>query len=585
MKNKSYKNYCPVLLSMATVLFNLLIVSGSIAQDENEETYSIDLVQTAEVAKEIVELGDKKVLAETYTAKEGDHIWQLLRSRDLLKKNKLGGVLAALKKLNPSLTNIDMIHPGEKIIIPLVITPVTDRELPGDTADLETVSLSDLDNLEYYTVSQGDSLIKVINNKYSIPGDKLYNEYLNQLRKLNPDLKDLDHILPGQKIRLPIYSPKVARGTIEEKPEKTKQKINVPGPEAREMGDHLNRIFTLMGEEWIQQGKHFIPLKTEGQIDLNTETYPIINLRNGDKIIVDLFDSLPDKMAELIRSNWDNYQIVHITEKDDLKSGMAKILSACSYEKIYTEDETLEFEDGFKIELKADWIIKLSPESSNNKDNIICLNMIDNNSGTVPFSLKNFLMGNGIKIIDYPPGPLNEENTPGVSKTVNIDGGKASIVEKLLELAGQEHSSRKDIPIYQGKESDYNLTIKADYFFKRNGKDSIIDFNGLGADVINLLKERKFLVLSLSGQPGTYELIAKTLDFLGMAFDNKKHTFYAVSGNKRENVKITVPGILFKDAGGQSNLFTSIDLPSDISSFLAMKVDNIFFVNPSKKAE
>ena len=186
---------------------------------------------------------DKKVLTEAYTTNEGDYIWKILRNRDLTSKNKLGEVLSVLKKLNPSLTNIDMIHPGEKIIIPLIITPIINKEPPGDITEIETVSLSDLENIEYYTVSKGDSLIKVINDKYSVPRHKLYNEYLDQLRKLNPDLKNLNNIVPGQKIRLPIYSPTIARGTIEEKPVETKQENAVERPEAKEIGDHLGRIF------------------------------------------------------------------------------------------------------------------------------------------------------------------------------------------------------------------------------------------------------------------------------------------------------------------------------------------------------
>jgi len=169
LKNKYLKKYYPISLSMAAILLNLVAASISLAE-EDEETYSINLVQTAEVAKEIVELDNKKVLTETYTAKEGDHIWQILRNRDLLKQKKLGGILSALKKLNPSLSNIDMIHPGEKIIIPLVITPISNKG-PGDNIeDIETVSLEDMKNLEYYTVSQGDTLVRLLMKNTPFPG-------------------------------------------------------------------------------------------------------------------------------------------------------------------------------------------------------------------------------------------------------------------------------------------------------------------------------------------------------------------------------------------------------------------------------
>ncbi|MBN2418630.1 MAG: LysM peptidoglycan-binding domain-containing protein [Deltaproteobacteria bacterium] len=585
MKIRNLIFHCQVFLSVAGVMSGLLVTPVSMAQGEDEETYSIDLVQTAEVAKEIVELDNKKILTETYTAKEGDHIWQLLRSRDLLKRNKLGGVLSALKKLNPSLTNIDMIHPGEKIVIPLVITPITDKERTDNIDELETVSLEDMGNLEYYMVKQGDTLIKVINKKYSIPGDELYSQYLSRLMKLNPDLKDPNRILPGQKIRLPIYSPKVVRGEIEDKTRKPEQEVKTLRLEAKELGKELNSVFTLIGEEWLQQGKHFIPLKTGGQIDLNTETYPIINLRNGDKVIVDLFGNLPDKMSELIRSNWDNYQIVQITERDDLKSAIAKTISACNYHRVYAEDESLVFEDGIKIEIKADWIIKLLPESSNNKENIICLNLIAENRGAIHSNLKRFLMGHGIKIIDYPQESLNNLNVPVGSGIVTIDEHRDVIVEKILELAGQEYTKRVDIPIYKGESSDFNLIIKADYLFKRNGKECIIDLNGLGSDIISLLKERKHPVLPILNETDAYALMANTLNFLGINFETRKHEFYALAGNQKENVKIILPGILFKDALGKSIFFTPLDLSPDIAGFLAMKVDNIFFLKQSLKAE
>lgn len=581
MKKINYKNYYLVLLLTAAVMFTLLNASTSLAEDE--ETYSIDLVQTAEVAKEIVELGNKKVLTETYTAKEGDHIWQMLRKRDLLKSNKLGGILAALKKLNPSISNIDMIHPGEKIVIPLVITPISNGKLPDNIEDLETVFLDEIKDLEYYTVSKGDTLVKVINEKYSIPEEILYDEYLAQLRKLNPDLKDPDHILPGQKVRLPIYSPKIARGTVKKKNEIPEKDTSIQRPEAKEIGDHLSRIFTLIGEEWVQQGQHFIPL-SGSQLKLKTETYPLLNLRNGKKIIVDLFDVLSEDYAELIKSNWENYQIVHITEKDDLESSLAKILPACNYASVYAKDKSLGFEAGIKIDITVDWIITLSSEPTDIKDNIICLNMNNDKSETVPSPLKEFLVSHNVKIIDYPPDPGNKTDTPPAFNPIGIDDSRNSIIEKILELTGQKFSAREDLSLFQGKDSDLNLIVKADYFFKRNGKDCIIDMNGLSPDIINILKENRYRILPLSGEPDIHKLIGKTLDFMGVK-NNRDNTFYAFPKNKTKNIKIIVPGILFKGPEGQSYLISFIDLTADIVRFLSMKVDKIFIIKTSLKAE
>ena len=64
----------------------------------DEETYSISLVQTAEVDKEIIEVDNKKVLTESYEIRKGDHVWQLLRERGLLKKRNVAEILHVLKR-------------------------------------------------------------------------------------------------------------------------------------------------------------------------------------------------------------------------------------------------------------------------------------------------------------------------------------------------------------------------------------------------------------------------------------------------------------------------------------------------------
>ena len=62
---------------MIFLLVFFLSMGGPSAQETQEDTYSISLVQTAEVDKEIIEVEDKKVLAESYTIQRGDHLWQL----------------------------------------------------------------------------------------------------------------------------------------------------------------------------------------------------------------------------------------------------------------------------------------------------------------------------------------------------------------------------------------------------------------------------------------------------------------------------------------------------------------------------
>ncbi len=582
--NRKHGKRCLISFFSVSLFFVFYPFSLIYSEGENEETYSIDLVQTAEVSKEIIDLDDKKVLTETYVAKDGDHIWQILRSREVFNKNKLGDILYALKKLNKSLDNMDMIHPGQKIVIPLIITPVPGRKPSENREDMETISIADLKNPDLYTVMPGDSIIRILDKKFSMPESEFYNEYLDQLKKLNPSLTDINTIYPGQKVRLPIYSPKIVRGKIKE--ESPKKEINEEAVKLqnREKGEHLGRIFTLMGEEWLNQGKHYIPLNTGGQIDLNTETYPIISLRNGDKIIVDIYSTLPGKMADLITSNWDSYRIIHIDKEDDLAAVLTKAIAACNYAKVYGKDESLVLEEGFRLEITADWIVQFLPEPTDGEINLICLNLREKEVKNIPSSLKKYLEGHGIRIIDYPNGESHEE----AFKTVNpitLGSSINSLVEKILELAGQPYSLKRDIPLYRGEGADFNLTIKADYSFSRKGKEFIIDINGLEGDVINLLDEHGFSVLSLAGETDLSKAAGRVLGLLGEEWSDSEQGFYALPKESQGNIRLIYPGIIYRDIRGMVNLFTFIRPIPEISGFLARNVDSIFILSRPSVAE
>ncbi len=556
------------------VLISLFLPNPARSAENEEETYNISLVQTAEIDKEIVTVDDKKVLTESYRAEKGDHIWNILRKRKLLEKRNLGEILSVLKKLNPSLTNIDLIHPGENIVIPLVVAPAgTDGTFVD--ADSEPIPLEDLENLEYYTVRSGDRLIKVLEDTYDVPQKEIYNKYLTQLKKLNPDIEDINTIYPGQRVRLPIYSPKIIRAPINK--EKTAPSPGDVQERITEIGRQLNELFSLIGEEWVQQGKHFIPLETGGQIDLNTESYPMISLRNGKKVIVDLHNALPDRMADLIISNWNNYRIVHLGNVSTLNEALGKILPECEYDKIYSSDEGLSLKKGLEIEITADWIIKLSPGLNAEEVDYICINLIDKESGAIPPSLDSFLKDSGIKFINYPPGPVRGKTTGKEAELINTAGDRNIIIEKLFEIEGQAFSTGVDIPIYQGEGSDFNLVVKADYSFSRNNREYIIDLRGLGTDIINLLNEQEFTVLQLSAEASIKSLASKILDSLGTGYDDKDHLFLALPGTGQKNISITIPGILFIDKNDLTNFITGINLPTEIINFLSSRVDRLLY--------
>jgi len=559
------KIICPLIAPAFLIIF--LLYNPCSAQDK-EETYDISLVKTAELGSKnkVSEIEGKKVLTESYTVKEGEHLWQILREKDLLKKRNLVELLSILKKLNGSLGNIDMIHPGDKIVIPLAISPVgtasaVSEETPPETIPLQ--ALKDID-MDEYVVKKGDSVIKVVEDLYGMSDRDLYNGYLDQLKKLNPSIKDLNNVYPGQKIRLPIYSAKVVRLPIMPNEPVSEQMTEAQKENIKLTGNQLGEIFTLIGEQWLHTGEHFFPLKTGGELKLNAESYPIIDLRTGKKVIVDLYNDLPEKMGNLITSNWDNYCIVHLEGKDDLKQAFDRTVILCGYKKVYGPGEQLASGGEIPLTIAADRIIEIDQESSPKKKSIVAINFCNEGIQRTPAMIVNYLKSSGVEVIDYPPLKASGEIPDKALDVREIIGDRYSLVETLLTLTGKNFSKNVELPVYQSKKADLNLIIKADFSTNIGGRDYIIDLSGLGQDIIGLLKEHQFMVHSFSKEKAPYDIVTGTLDFLGVKYESKSHQFFSAERQESKNIILNIKGISFKDNASKNIFATSLKLPKEL---------------------
>jgi hypothetical protein len=564
------------LAPMALLLF-LLSLTSAFSQEGGEETYSISLVQTAESDKEIHEIEGRKVLAETYTVQKGDHLWQLLRERGLLDKADLPELLAVLKRLNSAFSNLDVIHPGERIVIPLTLAPVKGLAgiLPKEPA--KPISLADLKDLklENYTVQPGDSLIKVVKSRYALLDRQITPEYLDQIRRANPEIADLNLLYPNQTVRLPVYTPQLVRSPIQAHRKKTQQveepALDSPvvdkGPTA--LGFQLQEIFTLMGEEWVSAGEHFIPLRSGGQINLKAESFPIVNLSNGKRVIVDLHGELPERMAQVIMSNWESYGVAHLQSRDDLRGALERILPICDYQRLYRSGEPLELVSDVRIQITADWIIFPSPGLQ--KDQAILINLSDKTGSKIPPELSRFLSAQGVRIIEYPPPSAPESAAPYPPDILKAGNDKGRLIETVLNLAGQTYSRNMEMPLHRDGKSDFSMTIRADFFLYLEKQEAVIDFSGIGNDMIPLLKDYRLSVLSVAGETDPGTIVSRVLDFIGVKFDSSPQAFTAAGSKESPSIKVTIPGIAFQDNLGRKVFASSVNLPEEIAGFLLSK--------------
>ncbi len=561
-----------------SVLMSLIIQGGQVFSEEGEETYSISLVQTAELDQdkntEVREIGkNRKALIENYSVKKGDHLWQLFRERGMLEKRNLWELIDVLKRLNPSLQNLDLIHPGQRIVIPLTLTPVGGMPILASRPSVVTLPLEALKEMEMqnYTVKAGDSFIKVVKERFGVSEDEISGEYLRVLRRANPSIEDLNRIYPGQVVKLPVFSAQMIRAPIQQETPPRPQDKKQPPLKGPLLTQQLTDIFSLIGEEWVTAGEHFIPLKSGGQVNLKADAFPVLNLSNGNRVVVDLHRDLPEKMAQAITSSWDNYRIVPLNREDDLRQALGRIFPACGYYRIHKQGEPVELVGDIRIRMTADWIIQPLPSHGEGIGRMILLTLTDSRTARMAPEIRSFLETLHLKVVEYPsvetPQPLALEDV----NVIEAAQKGPELIEMVLNLTGKAFSRNMEIPVYQGQKAQFSLLVKADFFLYLDGRESIIDHSGLGEETLSLLRDQGIRVLSVHGEKDPYLAVSRILEFVGVKFDSNPHPFVAANSGESRNVKMTIPGIVFQDNHGQNIFASHLKLPDEIVGFLFKK--------------
>lgn len=545
---------------------------------EDKKTQYIYMVKTAEVEGHIYDIDNKRVQAQTYIVQRGDSLWRILRKKRLLNQGKPAELRSILRQLNKSLPNLDLIYPGQKILIPLRITSLPPRSVSQEPSPLKKtpVITSNDPEFEMYRVRPGDSLFRIAKRLYNIPNEDFYDEYIELFKKMNPTIKDLNDLHAGQVVKLPVYSTRTARKPIEPVfSPKPAESIEIEKEEVSKkdntLVNDLGKIFVEMGEEWIQTGDHFLPIESMGSINIKAASFPIIYLQNGGRVIVDLNNELPKDIGSLIQSTWANYRIVHLMEKEDLRSALGKILSMCNYAKVFEKGEPLELKGDMNFRVTGDLIVSFPENGSKSKPNYVVINLIDNYTEPTSWLVKRLMEREGVKIIDYPP----RDNTypSGIEESEILEAGTDpfSLIEKLLALTKQNFSTQIEIPVYQSHKADLRVNINVDFFLRIGESDAIIDLTGLTPQVVSFLEEHQFSYLSLSAEKDPLELVAKTLEFLNVQFGNGQHSFVIAEKDSWRNIQFTLPGITFADPTGKAIIATPADLRNELAALLSQK--------------
>jgi hypothetical protein len=621
-----------VMLLTALVLFSLIWCSA-VFPKELSETKTIAFNKNVVVRR----YKEGEVQAEPYTVKKGDNLWKIIINNYGIKKRLFPFFCRITKSLNPDLKNAYEIFPNQILLIPFKYV----THFNSAKEEIKSVLFGNLFSLpsqmptEEHTILEGEQVAQILKDKYNIPGNLIFDEYLDLVKQLNPDVKDINRVVANQKVILPAPTyyqlpsggkdelgrattkePTVERPRGEEAPDveeveedlsagKVQAKEISPGrmlsvekeiepvyvdPRFRKIAKHVPRSRklatqymraiadvlqgTLMGSD-----KFAIPLMSEGQITIDTHNFPILQLTDKKKMILNYDNSLPSGLVELIQSARNDFEVVTLNRFEDIASVLDKIIDSAGYFSIDKSQSPLMIGNQIQFEIRGNWIIYRNELL---KD-ITVVNLLKNEAEPIDAQLKDYIYTYGINLVDlYLMGDGEQEKTSFPPKAVEhkyhpedvsaIDAsGCALLVDSLLVLLGQDFKKDFMIRLFQGTSNGFDVEVMANRYFEREEKGYIISFHPIPEKLREVIAQQGNHLLNLPLPVEDASVAIKSVcDFLGINYDSPRPRF-SISSNGEKKTELIIPGILVRKDEETRILITSLKLDTEVHKWLMAK--------------
>jgi LysM repeat protein len=475
----------------------------------------------AAVDEDTVQLSFKKtaksiVKDARYTVKSGDYLLGIIKKKYGGSKEENRDILKKVRHLNPAIKNVNLIYPGQLVIFPGEIT----EEIVSEGEEEKTTSV--------YIVKKGDSIIKIVSSHLRITLEES-RRMLETVKHLNPEISNLNRIYPGQNIIIPS---KGREG------EKTKEMPPQEKMVEKRFLSHENQLSILShmlsrtGGSIITEGSFYIPLRPQGQIEINCSEVPVAELADGKTVLLDFSNHIPNNVQKIVESTWKNYSIISTTGEG--KSMLEEFLNTAGIYTLTKKGGYVTLGRNNLVSLFAGWIVRWEGGAVPYK---LCINFIDGDSPVIPGNIRKYAMKNGFDLIEVSEDAVMADfHMPYQSMDVSFLhwNSKRELAESLLSKMGYSVSRDSRVGIFTIEDDGFNLSVKADLMVETEKGDTIFNFERLPEQFSNILMKRGLRMVYLSEEEGKRKTVTSVLSALGSSFtsDTYRFPFYVAGGKK-----------------------------------------------------
>ena len=545
------------------------------------------------------------ILCDPYVVQKDDYVWKLFREKGEISEKDFPEFVSIFGRLNPHIRDMDRILPGQQILIPL--KKLSPNALPNQESGLVTIPFMTLANTsellkthsDAYVVKIGDSVSVLIARHFGHYGSRSYNAGVKLFQFLNPEIKDLNLIYSGQELVLPDasiqeeswYSSLLddASGIAHEaevndrlfSSEDEKEPTGETETQEESIATSLEKTATLLDAKLKTKGRYFLPREGQNDSELDLDRFPMMELKNGSRIIFPDKATVKDEELKTIASDWPSAAIIPISQDDSYEHILDTVFQ--HGETTGLKNSLLFSEQGLVVKIRSRWIFD-KPAAAGHPARHICVTPVDNPQERTPHTVVQYLGKKNIIIKESPADSeegLKQENgipdSPAATLVEIPVSGPQAFVAKCLEVLGYPYSQRSSITFpYAG------IQIKAisNIILRTNNVPLLVDFGDFQGDAIPALKKTGFDIVQISVSDDMETVLHKILRALEVSF-SENPIFYGAKRSKDHNISFTIPGIFLPDVNISKVLFLYAALPVEIQQFLTSQ--NITVVRMNEK--
>ncbi|MEI8172796.1 MAG: LysM peptidoglycan-binding domain-containing protein [Deltaproteobacteria bacterium] len=543
-------SYSRIRYRFLVLLFVLPLINPAHELCAKEGTAHISLKKTA--------IPRQKV--RPYVVKKGERLFDIMQNQVGITSHRF----AIIKQFNPKLNNLNKIYPGQIIMLP-------------EKEPQESVASEDTASRKVYTTRKGDSMSRIAYRQLNVkPADIL--KAVKLIAQLNPDIKNLNRIYPGQVLQLPRRSIVITRQDVkapqveasEAKKDERKEKIVMP-PENRM--DIIRQIIGRMNGSLMTAGKYFIPIPQMGQVTIDCAMIPVAELEDGSTILVDFTDRVPESLKKMIQTNWQNYRVVKAGGNDGIISILQKIINASSTYTMSRETKPFSTGKNPTLQFMLDWTIS-KKTSGKGKPYLQGLIFVSENSQLLPRPMNVYAGKNGLIITEIMDGQglVGAQDLKYTVPDIPVITGNSAkdMIYALLLTLGYSPVKDTEVRIFDSARDGFNLSIMADLLVKKGDRYVMVHSKQIPQQFMDNLKNRDTDAVFLGEGESRKSVIKKILQVMNIPYTFDTFLFSEPDKASQPRGIIRIPA--FKIARDKRSLYLiDFDMDGDIYGHLHHK--------------